>query len=175
MHRPGIYLGAPAAGAGRMVMLRPTISSAVKTTGNGSILFPLQLKVLVPRSTSQMIAASARPTFWFYFDPSNRHVGEFGSPDSSAAESPDEFSLVRLRSDGVVRQFVVGRVQPYVSVSGIDAKHAIQFDTTEMSDGIFKVSLGADLEPGEYAFVLVGEKARKAAYRIYDFEVASAR
>jgi hypothetical protein len=171
MHKAGIYLALGPQAGPPLQGLRPTISSAIKVVGNGSILFPRLAKVVVPLGHAQAVSRDGHPTFWFYFNKADRRVDEFGSPASHAASSPSEYSLVHLRVDGDVRQFVIGRVQPYVGVSGVDPKYAVAFDVEEMGDGIFRVKMVRDIEPGEYAFVLPGTSGRTNTYQMYDFEV----
>jgi hypothetical protein len=174
MHKAGIYLALGPQAGPPLKGLRPTISSAIKVVGNGSILFPRLAKVVVPLGHAQAISQGDRPTFWFYFNKADKRVNEFGGPATQAAQSPSEFSLVRLKVDGDVRQFIIGRVQPYVGVTGIDPKYAVAFDVDEMGDGIFRVQMVRGLEPGEYAFVLPGTSGRNSTYQMYDFEVQGA-
>jgi len=178
-HAPGIYLyGAdPATG---MAMLRPAASAGIKVTGNGSLLFPRMAKLTVTQAQSQTVIRSGRPTFYFYFNVDDdkvrtfgtvntlKTVNTFGTMGSDAAQSPNEFSLIQFKVDKETRQFVVGRVQPYVEISGVDPKNTLAFSVQDYGDGIFKVQTPTDLAPGEYAFVLPGAKM---AFRIYDFSV----
>jgi hypothetical protein len=151
--------------------LHATLSSAVKVVGNGSILFPRMAKVVVPLGHAQAVSPGARPVFWFYFNKTERRGNDFGGAVASAPQSPTEFSLVRLKISGDVRQFVVGRVQPYVGVTGIDPKYALPFDVAELGEGAFRVDMVHPMEPGEYAFVLPGSGGRNASYQMYEFEV----
>jgi hypothetical protein len=166
----GIYL---TAAAGGLTMLRPSGQVAQKVVGNGSILFPRMLKLIVSRPAAQMVVETPRPVFMFYFDPSDRRISEFGGVGGSAAQSPNEFSLVHFRQDKGNRQMTVGRVQPYVTVSGIDPKNTLSFGIKEMGEGAFRVDMAQDLPPGEYGFVLIGdaERSKTTIYRVYDFTV----
>lgn len=165
----GLYLS----NAEALTMLRPSGQTATKVVGNGSILFPYMAKLIVPRPTAQMVIAAAQPVFMFYFNPTDSRVSEFGGVGGSAAQSPNEFSLVRFRADGGNRQMTIGRIQPYVSVSGIDPKNTLPFTMTDLGDGVFRVEMTGALEPGEYGFVLIGqsERAKQTVYRVYDFTV----
>lgn len=171
MHKAGIYLALGAQAGPPLKGLRPTISSAIKVVGNGSILFPRLAKVVVPLGHAQAVSPTTRPVFWFYFNKADKRVDDFGSAATHAAQSPSEYSLVRLKVDGDVRQFVIGRVQPYVGVTGVDPKYAVAFDVNEVDDGIFRVEMIRDVEPGEYAFVIPGTSGRNTTYQMYDFEV----
>lgn len=166
-HAPGIYL-LETDQPPKMTILRPAASAGLKVTGNGSILFPLMAKLTVTQAQAQMIVRAARPTFYFYFNADDVKVNTFGTVGSAAAQSPNEFSLVKFRVDKNTRQFVVGRVQPYVEVIGVDPKNALPFEAEDLGDGIFRIQFASDLVPGEYAFVLPGGKT---SFRIYDFSI----
>ncbi len=170
----GIYWSGD--GAHGLTLLRPTGQTAVKLVGNGSILFPHMAKLIVPRATAQMVIAAPRPAFRFYFNPQDNRVSEFGGVGGTAAQSPNEFSLVHFRQDGATRQMTIGRVAPYVSVSGIDPKNTLPFGMTDLGDGVFNVDLPSDLPPGEYGFVLIGEsqRSKQSVYRVYDFTITGA-
>jgi hypothetical protein len=168
-HEPGIYLAADQAGSAKLTPLHPAASAGIKMTGNGSLLFPYAAKLTVAQQQAQVVSPSARPIFYFYFDTDDRRVNTFGTVSSQAAQSPNEFSLVRFRTEKGVRQFVIGRVQPLVEVLGVDPKNAIAFAMAEVGDGIFRITLPSDLAPGEYGFILPGEKSH---FRIYDFSIS---
>lgn len=172
---PGIYLDSKLGDKDRLTMLRPAAQASVKQVGNGSILFPNLLRLIVPQPHAPVTSSIARPTFYFSFDPADRHVSGFGEVGSNAAQSPNEFSLVRLRPYDGNRQVPIGRAGPFVAIAGIDPKNTLAFSVDDLGHGAFKVSVGQDLEPGEYGFVLLGERERRsgAAYRIYDFAVAA--
>ena len=165
VHAPGIYLQES---AGALTLLRPTQAAGLKFTGLGSIVFPKKAKLVVPQPSAQLRTPLSRPVFWFYFDPTDRKVSDFGTTTSIAAQSPNEFSLVRFQAVDGNRQFSVGRVEPYVQIVGIETKTTIPFSILEKGDGIFMVQLTEDLPQGEYAFVLPG---KASAFRIYDFSI----
>ena len=170
-HSPGIYLAQEAAGAGRLLLLRPVVGSGNRTTGNGSVLFPLKTMLTVPQPQSQNHVGSSRPTFYFYFDAADQNVSDFGVERSIAAQSPAEFSLVRFKVKGNGREIETGRLSAYFSISlhlGVKGKDTTAFTAEEIGDGIFKVTASNALVAGEYAFVFSGESGRS---RVYDFSV----
>lgn len=173
-HAPGIYLADGAGPDQHFTMLRPAAQSSTKVVGNGSILFPYMVRLIVPGPAARLVSPAQRPVFQFQFDPASRHVGGFGEVVSEAAQSPGEFSLVHFRVDGGNRQVPIGRAEPYVQVRGIDPKNTVPFTITELGGGAFRVELTTPLEPGEYGFVLLGERERRSGtlFRIYDFAVA---
>jgi hypothetical protein len=171
----GIYLADTARSGAGLTLLRPSAQSSTKLVGNGSILFPHILRLIVPWPAARLVSPGPRPVFQFQFDPASRHVGGFGEVASDAAQSPSEFSLVRFRVEGGNRQVPIGRAEPYVQVTGIDPKNTLPFSVTDLGGGGFRVEMAQPLEPGEYGFVLLGERERRGGtvYRIYDFAVAA--
>jgi len=162
-----------ATASGTVARLRPAAQSSLKLTGNGSILFPSMARLIVPQPSAQAASRGPRPVFTFQFDPSGRHASDFGEVSGDVAQSPAEFSLVRFRVDGGNRQVTVGRVQPYVAITGIDPKNTLPFTVTELGAGAFRVTMPQDLAPGQYGFVMMGERERRkgTVFRIYDFGV----
>lgn len=168
-HIPGIFLVSAAL---REEALHPAAHSSVKVTGNGSILFPTIARLIVPQAAAQ-VTAPARPTFLFAFAVNAAHAPEFGEFNGGEVTAPTEFSLVRFRVEDGVRQVTIGRVQPYVEISGIDPKNTLPFAVSDLGGGMFRVEMPQDLPPGQYGFILMGERERRKGtlFRIYDFGV----
>ena len=164
----GLYVDRGVAPEYRLEKVRPITGSGGRVTGNGSILFPYRLKLGIPRSTAQMAVASSQPRFYFYFEPEDARVGDFGTSATASAQSPSEFSLIRFSTKDGQREMVIAKQQAFGGSVGINPKDAIQFSMDEIGDGIFAVT-PTTLAPGEYGFVL---KAGSDTYRIYDFSVA---
>lgn len=165
---PGLYLDLGRDGAHDIRVIRPTIASGGRVTGNGSLLFPYTTKLAIARESAQMSAPAGQPRFYFHFETDDRKVGDFGTSQSVAAQSPSEFSLLRLKVGDGQRELVVGKVSAFGGRVGIDPKHAIQFGVEEIGDGVFAVRPASALASGEYAFVL---RMGDSAYRLYDFRV----
>lgn len=166
---PGIYLASGPGSSAKLELLHPALASGERTTGNGSVLFPFKVKLVVPRNRAQVTAYADRPDFYFYFDAADPDVGGFGKVSTVAAQSPEEFSLVHFRQRGNGREVDIGRLVGFSKSAGIDPKYSLPFVSQALGDGAFKVTPDEQLAPGEYAFVLTGEKGRT---RIYDFSVA---
>ena len=171
-HSPGIYVMERWLTPNVLQPIRPSRSGGMKTSGNGSIVFPLVAKLVIPGMQSRMPVQSANPTFYFYFNPSDQKVSDFGTEASEGTQSPDEFSLVRVRPKKDTRELEMGRASAYggsiVSFrKGLSLKNTIKFSTEEIGPGIHKVTPNVTLESGEYAFVFTGGEGS----RIYDFSV----
>jgi len=174
-HTPGIYVMESWLTPTALQPIKASRSGGIKTSGNGSIVFPLVEKLVVPGGQSRMPVLASNPVFYFYFNPSDQKVSGFGSEASEGTQSPDEFSLVRLKTKKDARELEMGRASAYggslVSFrKGLSLKSAIKFDVQEMESGIYRASPISPLESGEYAFVYTGGEGS----RIYDFSVNAA-
>lgn len=169
---PGIYVVESWRTPAVVQPIKATRSGGMKTSGNGSIVFPLVAKLVIPGIQSRLSIQIPKPTFYFYFNTSNQKVSEFGSEASEGTESPDEFSLIKMKARKGVRELEMGRTSAYGGAlvafrKGLSLKNAIKFDVDAEGDGIFRVSPSAPLEAGEYAFVFTGGEGS----RIYDFSI----
>ena len=167
-HMPGIYVPQDGPPAPRMQSIRPSKASGIKVTGNGTILLPYVGRLVLPDDHSRVRVGNHRPVFYFYFLVGDRQVSDFGTPDSVAAQSPDEFSLVQFKVKTNEREVGIGRISAYGGRRGIDPRDAIRFETSEIGGSAFKVFVDHDLAAGEYAFVLTGANG---AARVYDFTI----
>jgi hypothetical protein len=172
-HSPGIYVMQSWSPTSGLQKLRPSKSSGVRTSGNGSILFPLVAKLTLTGTESHIPVMAPAPVFYFYFNPSDTTVSDFGQENSVAAQSPSEFTLVRFHLKGDTRELDMGKMSAYGGSimsyrKGINPKSALKVDTEEQGNGIFKVTVPQPLESGEYAFVFSGANGTA---RIYDFSV----
>ncbi|GAC1576752.1 MAG: hypothetical protein NVS3B5_08480 [Sphingomicrobium sp.] len=173
-HSPGIYVMEDWQKPAILLPVVASKSSGMKTSGNGSILLPLVVKMLLPGATSHLAVNSTSPTFYFYFNSNDQAVSDFGQEHSSAAQSPDGFSLVRLKTKKDTRELEMGRASSFdgslVSYrKGLSLKSSVSFVAQNSRPGIYKVAVGP-LQPGEYAFVFTGSDSSS---RVYDFTVAA--
>jgi hypothetical protein len=166
--RPGIYIWNPAGANAKLQAVRPTNAGGARVTGNGSILFPYVARLTISQASAQILAPTATPIFYFYFEAADNKTGDFGTSESSAAQSPSEFALIKFKSDKGQREMAIGKVTAFNATIGIDPKNTIPVKIDELGDGIFKVEIVSPLKPGEYAFVI---RAGSDKYRIYDFRV----
>jgi hypothetical protein len=172
-HTPGIYIMEDWTSPNKLQILRPSKSSGVRSSGNGSIVFPFIVRMVIPGGSSHVSLQTRMPTFYFYFSTSNENVSDFGLENSVSAQSPDEFSLVKFSKRGEDREVMIGRLSSYEGMTlsvrkGIDPRFTIHFETSDFRPGIYKVTLNRELEDGEYGFVFTGANG---ASRIYDFSV----
>lgn len=172
-HSPGIYTFQNWLTPEKLQIIRPSKPSGVKSSGNGSILFPFVTKMVIPGGTSHTPEQTNHPEFYFYFNVSDEKVSDFGMENSISAQSPDEFSLVKFIKKGNDRELIMGKSSFYGNIAvsikkGVESKYTIHFNSEELSHGIYKVTTEQDLDSGEYAFVFTGANGNS---RIYDFSI----
>lgn len=160
----------------KVQIIRPSKPSGVKTTGIGSIVFPFVTKMVMAGSKSHIEIPTNSPDFYFYFNPSDEKVSDFGTENSAAAQSPDEFTLVKFAQKAQDRELNIGKTAfygyaPVTHRQGIDSKYTIPVQAFEIAKGIFKVTSDKDLDAGEYAFLFTGLNGNS---RVYDFSITKA-
>lgn len=174
-HSPGIYAFENWRAPAKLQVIRPSKPSGIKQSGNGSVVFPFVTRMVVPGTTSHIQEPINNPEFYFYFNVSDEKVSDFGMENSMAAQSPDEFSLVKFSKKGDDRELMMGKMSFYGGMAvtvkkGVDSRFTIHFQTDEISKGIYRVSIDKPLDAGEYAFVFTGANGNS---RIYDFSITT--
>jgi len=184
-HATGVYLLQDWLPAPKMFVIGATTSTQTKTGGflgyalTGG-LASMSFKAVVPGPSAKAMSEVLRPTFYFYFDQSgaaNSTVWNAGH-----VTSPNEFSLVRFDVKKNTREAKVGKFNIGGAKAGVMDKDRIPFSSTQISSGVFEVRPDADLERGEYGFMvqvstgggagMAGMGATSA--KIFDFSVTSA-
>lgn len=179
-HPPGIYLLADWRSPTRMVAIEPTTSAR---TRNGNLvayvltggLSRMSHTAVIPDAAANTATPRKRPIFYFYFgDGSGEGGRNFWSAD--AANSPDDFLLIRLRAKKQRREAVVGSSGIAGSNSGISEKERIPFTVSRIAPGVYQAQPEADLENGEYGFVYASLPAAAPGgggqrVRVFDFSV----
>ena len=174
-HSAGIYAFENWLNPAKLQLIRPSKPSGLRQTGNGSPFFPFVTRLIVSGTTSHIQEPINNPEFYFYFNVSDDKVSDFGVQNSFAAQSPDEFSLVKFVKKGDDRELMLAKVAfygglPATAKKGVDSKFTIHFKTEEIARGIYKVSVDKSLDAGEYAFIFTGANENS---RIYDFSITA--
>jgi hypothetical protein len=180
-HASGVYLLDSTASPSRMVRIDPTVSNQMKTSGTLGFAFSyglakMKMKAVIPNATARVQIASARPTFYFYFDqnPAFANLGLTGG-FGFAMTSPNEFSLVRLEAKKDHREAAVGAFNIGGAQIGVQDKARSGFTYSDVAPGVFKVEVTQDLPPGEYGFLhsVSGATGMAGTARIFDFAVVT--
>lgn len=184
-HYPGLYMLEAAKGDGKMTRINPTVSNQAKT---GNILgyaltmgiASASIKAAIPGESAKVQTSNRRPTFYAYFEESvprslqTQGSSHWSSGNGSSTSSPNEITLVRLGEKQGRREAQVGSINIVGAKSGVMDKDQFAFDTEMLSPGLFRVTLKADLEPGEYGFIqsMSGGGSQGAmTARVFDFGV----
>lgn len=163
-HPSGIYMLMDWQQPARMAKIDPTTSNQSKTGGLLGYAFTggiasMSIKAVIPNVSARNAAARARPTFYFYFDEAQRGLSRGDGPNpwmagpAATITSPNEFSLVRFDVKKDRRETRIGSLNLAGAKSGVMDKDRIAFDYEQVAPGVFRVSPGAELEPGEYGFL----------------------
>lgn len=181
-HASGVYVLADWLTPAKMVRLDSTTANQARTSNFfGSALSaglaPIKIKTAVPNTTSKIKVRSTRPTFYFYMDQANANAGIgalYFSSLGASVTSPSEFSIVRFSVKKGAREVTTGKAAAFSGQKfGLVDKDKILFTTSDVSPGVFKVTVNADMAKGEYGFVYStgGGIGNGAVSRVFDFTV----
>ncbi|HWC18201.1 MAG TPA: hypothetical protein VG498_14365 [Terriglobales bacterium] len=157
------------------VLLQGQAISQSKVGGKAANVFTYGIKgvhwdAFINGQTSNNRVKELRPTFYFYV------------PDGASAS---DYVLLKLNRKGDRREFEIGTFGGWLGGrSGVDREKELPFNSEHVGIRIYKVSLGSDLKPGEYAFFMgtgqqsatAGQMAGKGSGgattgRVYDFTI----
>ena len=181
-HASGVYVVADWLSPAKMVRLDSTTANQARTSGffgaalSGG-LASVKIKTAVPNTTSKIKVRAPRPTFYFYMDQANANGGIgalYFSSLGASVTSPSEFSIVRFSVKKGLREVTTGKASSFGGQKfGLVDKDKITFTTSDVSPGVFKVSLSADMPKGEYGFVYStgGGIGGGAVSRVFDFTI----
>jgi hypothetical protein len=168
-HPSGVYL----AGLSKMTRIESTTTRQARTSGMlGSMLTGgltgMRVKAAINGATSRLTTKDRNPVFYFYFDQAAQGLGAAGG----AVTSPNEFSLIKFESKRDKREAIVGSVGLGGSKAGLRDKDQNDFQANQIAPGVYKITLGTALIPGEYGFISGGVgSGSNATFRVFDFTV----
>ena len=155
-HIAGLYLMDSWSAQPRMWKIDPTSSTQTKTGGifgyalTGGIA-SASVKAIIPGDEARHTAAVERPVFYVYLD--NGTSGTFTTGFGGAIQSPNEFSLVRLKTKKGRREARIGSMNIAGAKAGVMDKDQISFSYEQLQPGVFKVQPDQPLESGQYGFI----------------------
>ena len=180
-HPSGLYL--IDAAANRLDRIDPTVSNQAKTGGIFGYaltmgIASMSVKVAISGESARVVAASGSPSFYMFFDASNPQTANISSSwaagSAQTVVSPSEFTLIRLAQKDGRREARVGSMNIGGAKTGVMDHDRIPFDYQMVRDGVYKVTLKAPLEPGQYGFIYAlngGGTNGAMSARIFDFSV----
>ena len=184
-HPSGLYL--IDAAANRLDRIDPTVSNQAKTGGIFGYaltmgLASMSVKVAISGEAARVVAPSAKPSFYFFFDASNPATANIASSWSAGSaqtvSSPSEFTLIRMMERKGRREARVGSMNIGGAKTGVMDHDRIPFDYQMVREGVYKVTPKEPLEAGQYGFIYAlsgGGTGGAMTARIFDFAIPSTR
>jgi hypothetical protein len=182
-HPSGLYLIDTA--GNRLDRIDPTVSNQAKTGGIFGYaltmgIASMSVKVAISGEAARVVAPSANPSFYFFFDSSNPATANIASSWSAGSaqtvSSPNEFTLIRLTEKKGRREARVGSMNIGGAKSGVMDHDRIAFDYQMVREGVYKVTPKQPLEAGQYGFIYAltgGGTGGAMSARIFDFSISS--
>ena len=167
-HEPGIYLMTTTQEGKRKMVFIDRVGAGREKAHMGFVSASRKAEIPGPRAATR--TTDANPVFYMYFPPSS-NIG-----NESSISSPTQFSLLSLEDKKDHRETAVAKAGMFGHFSyGNDAKKTSLFSSERMRPYAYKVTVSANLAPGEYAFIasttMVGSATGEAHVVIYDFGV----
>ena len=175
-HNYGIYLYEELAGSRKMTQLKPTVSAQNRTGGlfTSSLTYGIskvKIKANLPGRNAALQIADTQPSFYFYLDMTSGGL----NTASGIPSDPSEFTLIRFNQRSDNREVTIGKSNAFGAKGGLSDEYVVQFTTTDLGNGVFKITPSAPLQKGEYGFYLVnsGNSNTSAAVgaKFFDFGV----
>ncbi len=170
-HAPGIYVYDTSGGEPKLTLLEPTAYS--RTRSSGELASTVTLGIAKVRAHAVLNGAraamrlhNAQPIFYFYFEQKGPRLSCRYFCGNSA---PHEFTLLRFEEKSDSRETLIAKYNIVGSSHGVSSKAAVPFTFENVKPGIYKVTLQAPLQPGEYCFFSNGPYQYHD--RLYDFGV----
>lgn len=165
MHKSGVYIY-DKSDATTPVKRIQIVRTRYQTSSGGYGGFSgSSTSAIISGQSSRQQIPTQNPVFYFYFPQETKS-------DDWFASNPNEFALVQVKvipkKDIRIFKTGGGSSNGYTSSSneGIPENLKIPFDFTEISEGIYKVTVKSPLEYGEYCFTYADNSTR-----VFDFGV----
>ena len=158
-HTPGIYFD-QSGGTHTHVLVSMQGSSVMqlKTKGGAGSAFSFGIaktsRVAIVGGAQSHVRFTVDPVFYFYFEANANSFGTSFGPWMAGASSPDQFVLVEMTSNVKAddRELEIGRYGAYSSSTGVQGKDRVDIKSEALAPGIFRVTTGQHLSPGEFCF-----------------------
>ena len=160
-HEAGIYIYSDSAPAGsKMTMLEPSIYTQGKSGGYLASamtygIAKIKMKAVLRGAHANARVSDPQPVFYFYFEEQSAGLSHASTPFGGTS-TPNEYTLLKFDVKGATRETMVGSMNAFGGSGGTDDKAVTSFTYTKLRPGVYKVSLNAALQPGEYGFISGG-------------------
>lgn len=184
-HASGVYLLNSHSYPPKMQHIDSTITNQAKTGGTWgyaltSGIASMSIKASIQSEHARNKSEDEQPVFYFFFDEANNQqtTSTWSSGLQSVINSPNAFTLIKMKSKNGHREIRVGSRNLGGMKSGVMDKDQIPIDSEMVRPGVYKVTPKYALKPGEYGFLyeMTSDGARGAlGGRIFDFSVMADR
>jgi hypothetical protein len=181
-HEAGIYFYTANATGPKMTELEPSVYSQGKTGGVFASAMTYGIAKAKTKAVLRGAHANARVTdpqsvFYFYFEKESAGLSNSSSA-FGATTTPNEYTLLKFDVKNDTRETTIGKFNAYGASGGTDEKAVVAFDYVKLRPGVYKVTLKAPLQAGEYGFIAGGGTVVAGPYaagatnsRVFDFGV----
>jgi hypothetical protein len=161
-HEPGIYVYyVTSSGKRELLKLEPTVYGA----GNGGGFFKYSSKAVLRSAHAAISIPDPNLVFYFHSEKTLKDTTLGRTDFSGAPSSPHEFTLLHLQVKDNNRETRIWSWGYFGgSRSGAEDKNVVPFTFKMERPGIYKVTLNAPLNPGEYCFL-------SGMYGVQDFRL----
>lgn len=184
-HDAGIYVWSDKAAAGsKMTMLEPSIYTQGKTGGvfASAVTYGIakvKMKAVLRGAHANARVSDPQSVFYFYFEEQSAGLSHANSPIFGGTSTPNEYTLLKFDVKGETRETIVGKMNAFGASGGTDDKAVTGFTYVKLRPGVYKVTISAVLQPGEYGFISGSGTAAVSPYagtavsnsRVFDFGV----
>jgi len=181
VHEAGIYAYNEKALGHKMSMLEPSVYGQGKTGGvfASAMTYGIakaKMKAIIRGAHSNTRVTDPQTVFYFYFEQQGAGLSN-ASSIFGGTSTPNEYTLLRFDVKDSTRETVIGKFNAFGSSSGNDDKAIVPFTYTKLKPGVYKVTLSAPIQKGEYGFVAPGAMAVVTPFggsaggsgRVFDF------
>jgi hypothetical protein len=170
-HEAGIYVYSESAPSGsKMTMLEPSIYTQGKTGGVFASAMSYGIAKVKFKAVLRGAHANARftetqPTFYFFFEEQGASLS-YGASSFGPTSTPNEYTLLKFDVKGGARETVVASANAFGASGGTNDKAVTSFSYKKLRPGLYKITLNAPLQQGEYGFISgIGSLGN----RVFDF------
>lgn len=156
-HEAGIYAYSETTPNHKMAMLEPSAYSQGKTGGifTSAMTYGIakaKVKAVIRGAHSNTRVTDPQTTFYFYFEQQGAGLSNANSVFGGTS-TPNEYTLLHLDVKDTTRETMVGKFSAWGASGGVDEKAVVPFTYAKLRPGVYKVTLNAPLQSGEYGFV----------------------
>jgi hypothetical protein len=182
-HEAGIYAYNEKSLDHKMTMLEPSVYGQGKTGGifTSAMTYGIakaKIKAVMRGAHSNARVTDPQTVFYFYFEQQSAGLSN-ASNIFGGTSTPNEYTLLRFDVKESTRETTIGKFNAFGASSGNDDKATMAFTYVKLKPGMYKVTISAPLQSGEYGFVAPGAMAVATPYgggaggsgRVFDFGV----